>query len=190
MPSAFVRRFLKAEGEKGSCSDGVPPGKRAVEMSRVRYSSSFKLAGNCTVFWVFDGVFGDEKNAKRDVGAGAFGVLDMLLEESVLDNVGRFFNFAAGRSGDASRDGVEGVEKVSMVGIPTARGAEEPVNHDASPPLDRSSTFMTPSLSPVSVGMKPSSCISFRFSGLLLLRSGDFDFVGVRNDGRRAVKLL
>lgn len=190
-PSAFVSRFLKAEGLKGSFSEGLPVGKRAEEMSRVRYSSSLRLAGNCTVCRDFDGVFGEEKNAKRDVEAGALGVEDVLLPESVLESVGRFFNFAAGRSGDASREGLEGVKpSCSMIGIPTATGAEEPVNHDASPPLDRSSTFITPSLSPVSVGMKPSSVVS-RFSGLLLLRSGDFDFVrGVRNDGRKAVKLL
>jgi len=187
-----MRRFLKAEELKGSFSEGLPVGKSADEMSSVRYSSSLRLAGNCTVWRDFDGVFGEEKNAKRDVELGALGVEDVLLPESVLESVGRFFNFAAGRSGDAPREGLEGVElSCSMIGIPTATGAEEPVNHDASPPLDRFSTFMTPSLSPVSVGTKSSPCISFRFSGLLFLRSGDFDFVpGERNDGSKAVRFL
>jgi hypothetical protein len=83
-----------------------------------------------------------------------------------------------------------------LTGIPTETGAEDPLNQEASP-LVLSSIFITPSLSPVNVGVKPSPCASASFGcafdGLLLLlllrRSGDFDF-GDRMAGRREVRLL
>ncbi len=169
-------------------------GKRADERSRVRYSSSFRLAGSWTVFCGFEGVLGEVKNAKRDVDVEAgFDAGEILLVDSVLGSVGLFFNFAGGRSGEGSREGIldGGEPSCSMIGNPTWTGADDPVNQDARP-RDRSSTFITPSLSPVSVGMKPSSpSITLHFSGLLLLRSGDFDIVlGVRNEGSKAVRLL
>ena len=42
------------------------------------------------------------------------------------------------------------------MGIPTVNGAEDPVNHELSPPL-LSAILITPSLSPVNVGMKSPS---------------------------------
>lgn len=84
-------------------------------------------------------------------------------------------------------------------GMPTCTAAEEPVNQEARP-RERSSILITPSLSPVRVGMKPSSPsteVSFRFEGLLLRLlllsrlSGllDFDF-GEMIAGRKEVRLL
>jgi hypothetical protein len=83
-----------------------------------------------------------------------------------------------------------------LIGIPSATGAEEPLNQEARP-LARSSILMTPSLSPVNVGTKLSSCVFASFpcdlEGLLLLllsrRSADFD-IGDRMDGSREVKFL
>lgn len=86
-------------------------------------------------------------------------------------------------------------------GMPTCTAAEEPVNQEARP-RERSSILITPSLSPVRVGMKtssPSTEVSFRFvfEGLLLRLlllsrlSGllDFDF-GEMIAGRKEVRLL
>jgi hypothetical protein len=191
-----MRRFLKEEGEKGSCAPGELEGNNAEVMSRVRNSSlSRDDCGSWIVFWT--GVLGEEKKLKREVllvavldDGGFVGVeLFMLFEESKVESVGRFFSFAAGRSGDASReDIVDGLEdSCSPTGMPTDTGADEPVNHELRPPLDLSATLIVPSLSPVSVGMKSASSLLFSFVGD---RCGLVEFVRVRGvrKGRRAVR--
>ena len=169
-------------------------------MERVRSSSSSNLAGICTVVSSLEGVLGDQKeeNVPREIVADFCGVEEgvelMLYVESTLRSVCLFCNLLVGRSALASgfMSAIE-VESVSIVGMPRGTGAELPLNQPANPPRLLSSSFMTPGLSPVSVGMKPSSSSlspSLRnFSGLRLrFRSGDFDFA-VRKDGRREVRL-
>ncbi len=158
----------------------------------MKSSSSAKLAGRGS------GLEGDLAHGARQVE-----VVAVLVVESILvPTVGRFRNFPGEGEGVASRSrGImgEGSSDMAGIGIPTCTGALDPVNQLASP-LVRSSTRITPSLSPVKVGMKPSSPksteISFRlvFEGLLLrlllrFRSGDFDF-GESMDGNKEVKLL
>jgi hypothetical protein len=186
-----MRRFLNAAGEKGSCALGEPDGKSAVEISRVRNSSSFRELGNCIV-WVFEGVLGLEKKLNRDAaGVAVVEALpggDMLEFESRDGSVGLFFSFAPCLSGLGSREErfVEaGVKSCSMIGIPTDTGADDPVNQDARP-LRGAASFITPSLSPVSVGMKsfsplspPTSCLVFS-----LFRSGLLDFADGRKGSR------
>jgi hypothetical protein len=75
-----------------------------------------------------------------------------------------------------------GVISCSIIGIPTDTGADDPVNQDARP-LRGEASFITPSVSPVSVGMKasssrPLSTSCFVFS---VFRSGLLDF----GDGRK-----
>lgn len=56
-------------------------------------------------------------------------------------------------------------------GMPNGTGFEDPVNQEARP-FDLSATLITPSLSPVKVGMKSSTTSCFG-----LFRSGLFEFV-------------
>jgi len=195
-PSAFIRRLLKEEREIGSVGEGGPEGNKAREMSRGRYSSVFREAGSCIVCGVGD--LGEEKKLLKSPVAALAGVgacVFALELESMAGSVGLFFNFPGcdWRSGDASREEERGdADFCSMLGIPNETDAEDPVNQDASPPFDRSSTLITPSRSPVSVGMKPSSSsLSSFFSPLFL--SGLFDFVRLwfvgRKEGRRSVRL-
>lgn len=143
-----------------------------------------------------------------DVAAFGVGVVLILFVESVLDpTVARFRNLAGPGEGEASRSfgvisrGERSSDDMADPGMPTCTAAEEPVNQEARP-RERSSILITPSLSPVRVGMKPSSSsteVSFRFvfEGLLLrllllsLLSGllDFDF-GEMIAGRKEVRLL
>ena len=77
----------------------------------------------------------------------------MFVLGGEVGSVGLFCNFAAGRWGLASRDVLV---SCSMMGTPTVTGAEDPLNHELSPPL-LSAILITPSLSPVRVGMKSPS---------------------------------
>jgi hypothetical protein len=156
-----------------------------------------------------DGDFDDHGVRQLDVAALGVVIVVMLFAESVLDpTVARFRNLAGPGEGEMSRSlGVIPREErfsddMADVGMPTCTGAEEPLNQEARP-RERSSTLMTPSLSPVRVGMKSSSpaptCSSFPLvlEGLLLLLlllcllSGlrDFDF-GETIAGRKEAKLL
>lgn len=157
-------------------------------------SSSARFAGNCSCFT------GDLDHGVRQLDVAAFGVeiVLVLTVESVLACI--FLNFPAEGEGDDNASRFRGTMGSSsddmLIGIPSATGAEEPLNQEASP-LVRSSILMTPSLSPVNVGMKPSSFVFASFTcdleGLLLLllslRSADFD-IGDRMDGKREVRLL
>jgi hypothetical protein len=190
-----MRRFLKEEGEKGSCAPGEFPGNKAEVMSRVRNSSlSMEDWESWMVFWRV--VLGEEKKLKRDVllvfeaGVLVGVVLFVLFEGSRVGRVGRFLSFAAGRSGDASREDmvVEGLEdSCCATSIPTDTGADDPVNHELSPPFDLSATLIVPSLSPVRVGIKSASSLLFSFAGD---RCGLVEFVrvGGARKGSRAVR--
>ena len=191
---------MKEDGLNGSCEEGEPVGKRALVMSSVRNSSDWMRSdGSWIVFWT--GVFGDEKKLNRDVPELAVVLLGVVLVEELDSSVGsvgrRFASFAAGRSGLVEREedivGVELRLSWSENGRPSCTGAEDPVNHDASPPRDLSATLIFPSLSPVRVGMKPSSSSSRFFSlvGLCDFRSGEREFVrdvNGRSEGRSAVR--
>ena len=142
------------------------------------------------VFWM--GVLGEEKKLKRELLGGVAsltgGVLMKVVDESTVESVGLFCSFAEGRSGEPSReDIVDGLEdSCSPTGIPTATGADEPVNQELSPPFDLSATLIVPSLSPVSVGMKSISSLLFSFAGE---RCGLVELVRVRGarNGKSAV---
>lgn len=168
-PVAFCLRLLKAAGLKGSLSEGVPAGKRADSTSRVR-KSSLRFAGT---WMVFDGVFGEEKKlVSRDAALVFFTGVTFALEiDSIAGSVGLFFSFPL--SGLVSRILDMFGWNVSS-GMPNCTGAEDPVNHEASP-FDLSATFITPSLSPVNVGMKSSTSCFGLCCGLF--RSGLFELV-------------
>jgi hypothetical protein len=153
-------------------------------MSRVKSSSPARFAGRGSGF---EGLFVQ----------GARHVDVLGVESELVPTVARFRSLPGEGVASRSRGIVESSD-MAGIGIPICTGALEPVNHDANP-LVRSSTRMTPSLSPVSVGMKPSSPMStdisflLVFEGLLLLlllrfRSGDFDF-GESIDGKSEVRL-
>lgn len=169
-------------------------GNNAEDISKVKSSSSARFAGNCSCFT------GDFDHGARQLDVAAFGVeiVLVLAVESVLACI--FLNFPGEGEGDdivsRSRGTMGCSSNAMLIGIPSATGAEEPLNQEARP-LVRSSILMNPSLSPVNVGMKSSSFV-FASSpralvGLLLLlfsrRSADFD-IGERMDGRREVKPL
>lgn len=133
------------------------------------------------------GVLGEEKKLNLDVldvVAEAFAGVELLklLEESRLGSVGRFFSFAAALSGDPSLEDIA-VDRLedscSPTGRPTDTDAEDPENHELSPPFDLSATLIVPSLSPVSVGMKSVSSLLFSFVGE---RCGLVEFVRVRGE--------
>lgn len=90
------------------------------------------------------------------------------------------------RSGEVSGDMLDGESSRSPEEMPMVTGAELPVNQPLNPPL-RSSSFTTPSRSPVSVGMNPSSTSICVFS-LLGLCSGLLP--GIRKLGNNAVRDL
>lgn len=194
-----MSRFLKEDGLKGSCEEGEPVGKRALVMSSVRNSSDWRTSDGSWI--VFTGVLGDEKKLNRDVPELAVVLLGVVLIEelnSSVGGVGRLFaSFPAGRSGLVEREedivGAEFRLSRSETGRPSCTGAEDPVNHDASPPRDLSVTLIFPSLSPVRVGMKFASSSSrfFSLAGLCAFRSGEFGFVRDvkgRREGSSAVK--
>jgi hypothetical protein len=185
-PSAFMRRFLNAEGEKGSVAAGDEEGKRAWLMLRVRNSSfSIKCVGSCMVC-CFGGLFGLEKKLNLPpVEADAFAV----DADSMVARVGRFRSFAAARSGKVSRDDIfeDGEhDSGSVAGTPIATGALEPENHELRPPRGFSSILITPSRSPVNVGMNSSSNSICVFSFFGVFRSGLLELDFVRN-GSKAV---
>jgi hypothetical protein len=186
-------RFLKSEGENALF---WAVGNNAEDISKVNNSSSARFAGNCSCFT------GDFDHGVRQLDVAAFGVeiVLVLAVESILEFVCIFLNFPGEGEGDDNASRFRGTmgrfSDDMLIGIPSATGAEEPLNQEVRP-LVRSSILMTPSLSPVNVGMKPSSCVFASFpralEGLSLLllsrRSGDFD-IGERMDGRREVRLL
>ena len=139
---------MKADGEKGSDSEGGPDGKRAAVISRVRNSSELRSAGSWTVLI---GVLG-EKKLKREVVAGFAGV---EVFASTRGRVGCLDSFVGGRSGEVDR--IEDVGEGMSVGgteRPTGTGAEYPENQPLIPPFALSTNFVwLSSLSPVNVGM-------------------------------------
>lgn len=153
------------------------------------------------MFGGLEGVFGEEKkppNLEVVVFALVFalvGVVEGIFEGEGIGIVGRFLSLP--RSGLASRNDIVladgerlGVPSGVMAGTPTGTGADVPVNHEAIPPFDLSATLMTPSLSPVSVGMNVSTSISrSEFSLIgdeeLCFRSGLLE--SELRKGRRAV---
>lgn len=178
---------MNAEGEKGSVAAGDEEGKSAWLMSRVRNSSfSIKYVGSCMVC-CFGGLFGLEKKLNLPpVEVGAFVGVDA---DSMVARVGRFRSFAAARSGEVSRDDIfeDGEhDSCSVTGTPIATGALEPENHELRPPRGFSSILITPSRSPVNVGMNSSSNSICVFSFFGLFRSGLLELDFVRN-GSKAV---
>ncbi len=184
-------RFLKSEGENALFWEVE---NKAEDISKVNNSSSARFAGNCSCFT------GDFDHGVRQLDVAAFGIEIVLVLEVGSVLVCIFLNLPGEGEGDDNASRFRGTMGSSsddmLIGIPSATGAEEPLNQEARP-LVRSSILITPSLSPVNVGMKPSS---FTFAslpcalvGLLLLllsrRSADFD-IGDRMDGSREVKLL
>lgn len=131
-----MSKFLKDAGEKGSAA--VPLGNRAALISRVRNSSFISSTGN---FGSSTAVF--EKKPPNMPVCG----FDDGCEE-----VGRFCS--TGRSGETDLEEVEDGSSGSVFS-PKGNdiGVDDPVNQELSPPLDLSATFITPSLSPVKVGM-------------------------------------
>ena len=155
----------------------------------MKSSSSDRFAGKGSGF---EGVFA---HGARHVDVVAV----LAVESELVPTVARFRSLPGEGVASRSRGTMETSSDMAGIGIPICTGALDPANQDANP-LVRSSTRITPSLSPVRVGMKPSSPkstdISFRlvFERLLLLlllrfRSGDFDF-GESMDGNREVRLL
>jgi hypothetical protein len=135
------------------------------------------------------GVFCDEKklpNLDVVVVALALVLVGGMVEvvESSMGSVGRLFSLL--RSGlDSLVDMVLGdgerlgIVSGSIAGMPTGTVADVPVNHEAIPPLDLSATLITPSVSPVRVGINDSTTSCCRAGAARgeggCLRSGLFD---------------
>jgi hypothetical protein len=116
------------------------------------------------------GDLGEEKNPPNIPVCG-FGD-GVLLVNSSDETVGRLFSFPPILSGDVLRDeDIEGGGGRALSPKGSGIGAEEPANQELNPPFDLSATFMTPSLSPVRVGMKPVSISCF-----VGVRSDDTEF--------------
>ncbi len=143
-------------------------------------------AGNCIVGCGFA-----EKNPpNREVVALVIVLAGLEMggfRGSEDERVGRLCCFP----GDCSKlgslkDTESGVEDVDVRSgsMPTVTGADDPVNHEAIPPFDLSASLMTPSLSPVSVGINASTSNSGRDLSLM----GEGIFASFRS-GLREVEI-
>ena len=122
-------------------------GNNAEDISKVNNSSSARFLGNCSC------LTGDFDHGVRQLDVAAFGVeiVLVLAVESVPVFVCIFFNIPGEGEGGGNTSRSRGTMRRSsdemLIGIPSATGAEEPLNQEARP-LVRSSILMTPSLSP------------------------------------------
>ena len=96
-PSAFWERFLKEDGENGSAG---PPGNRAVEMSRLRNSSSWS--------WSVEGRMGEDLVVKKEkrLARPGLGVTGVALETGGMVANGSGFSLV----GEGKRPRLMGVD--------------------------------------------------------------------------------